>query len=191
MWSASAFIPATRCAGMRSAARPANGAPGSCTAESMRPCFRRNRANTVSPTPSSRATATSCGRRSSRDCLAGQPATIYDAGRVSGEQFRVRALGPAAGGRLHVGLGADGPRLPEALLVLFRVANRRSGAALARGCSRRPRGRRAPAPRLPVHRPGGRQLLPSHARRSCAGAAAAPTSAIARTRVDSAASGSS
>ena len=47
---------------------------------------------------------------------------------------RVRrgALGPAAGGPLHVGLGADGARLPEALLVLLGLADRRPGAASAR-----------------------------------------------------------
>ena len=53
-----------------------------------------------------------------------------------GRELRVGPLGSAARGRLHVGVGADGPRLPEALLVLFGVANRRPGAALAYCSSR-------------------------------------------------------
>ncbi len=41
------------------------------------------------------------------------------------------ALGPAAPRTLHDGLGADGARLPEALLVLLGVAHRRAEAARA------------------------------------------------------------
>ena len=42
------------------------------------------------------------------------------------------ALGPAARRQLHVGLGADRARLPEALLVLLGLAHRRPAAAAAR-----------------------------------------------------------
>ena len=45
--------------------------------------------------------------------------------------LRAGALGPAARGPVHVGIRADGSRLPEALLVLLGVADRRSEAATA------------------------------------------------------------
>ena len=69
------------------------------------------------------------------------------------------AVGPAAARALHVGVGADRTRVSEALLVLLGVAHRRPEAARAieRRGDRRNRG--APAPRIPLHRPGGRQLL--------------------------------
>ena len=51
-------------------------------------------------------------------------------------RVRVRPLGSAAQGPLHVGVGADRARLPEALLVLLRVAHRRPGTAAARRRSR-------------------------------------------------------
>ena len=67
---------------------------------------------------------------------ASQP--LYDGGRVEGDDVRAGAMGPAARGQLHVGVGADGARLPEALLVLLGVAHRRPAAAQAQ----RRRGRR-------------------------------------------------
>ena len=80
------------------------------------------------------------------DCVAGRPAPLYDGGRVARRAVRVGALGPAAGGPLHVGVGPDRARLPEALLVLLGLAHRRPGAAAARRRPRRPRNRRAAAP---------------------------------------------
>ena len=67
-----------------------------------------------------------------RDCLAGTPQPRLR--RRTGRRRRVPsgALGPAARGPLHVGIGADGARLSEALLVLLGVAHRRAGAAAAR-----------------------------------------------------------
>jgi hypothetical protein len=71
-----------RCAVMSRAPGTRTGRLGSSTAGSTRRCFRRNPANTA---PRTRRQ----GRRGLmwakvvRDCLAGQPATIYDAGRVS------------------------------------------------------------------------------------------------------------
>ena len=58
--------------------------------------------------------------------------------RLRGRPHRGRAvsagaLGSAAGRTLHVGLGADRARLSEALLVLLGLADRRPGAAAARG----------------------------------------------------------
>ena len=79
-------------------------------------------------------------------------------------------MGSAAGRTLHVGLGADRSWLPEALFLLLRVADRRAGAEAAKRRRRRAGGCRASAPRLPVHRARGRQLLSGDARRSGAGA---------------------
>ncbi len=45
--------------------------------------------------------------------------------------FQSRALGPASAGPLYVGFGADGSRLLQALLVLFRLAHRRAETAAA------------------------------------------------------------
>ncbi|MGC4081490.1 MAG: hypothetical protein QM736_05075 [Vicinamibacterales bacterium] len=94
-----------------------------------------------------------------RECLAGRPRVQVPRGARVRRPVRAGALGSAAGGAIHVGVGADRARLPEALLVLFGVAHRRSGASAARRRSRRRRSRRAAAARLQVHRAGGRQLL--------------------------------
>src|SRR5262245_64917493 len=80
-------------------------------------------------------------------------------------------MGLAAGGTLYVGLGADGPWLPEALFLLLCVANRRPGASTARRRSRDPRDRRAAPSRIPVHRARRRQLLSGDICRSGAGEA--------------------
>ena len=55
----------------------------------------------------------------------GNAAPRYDGGRVDGDDVPARPLGSAAAGPLHVGVGADRARLPEALLVLLGVAHRR------------------------------------------------------------------
>ena len=65
------------------------------------------------------------------DCFNGRPARTYEGGRIDGDPVRLGAVGSAAGGPLHVGVGADGPRLPQALLVLLGLAHRRPGAAAA------------------------------------------------------------
>ena len=89
-------------------------------------------------TPSSRATAISSGSASSSDCLAGRPRARLRRRTHRRRSVRVGALGSAAAGPLHVGVGADGARLPEALLVLLGLAHRRPGAAAARRRPRRP-----------------------------------------------------
>ena len=61
------------------------------------------------------------------------PSRSTTRGRIAGDAVRLGALGsllPEA--RLHVGVGPDRARLPEALLVLLGVADRRPGAASAR-----------------------------------------------------------
>src|SRR5205823_971602 len=98
---------------------------------------------------------------------------------------RVGAMGSASGAAVHVGVGTDAARLPEALLVLFRVADRRTGAAPARRRSRRPRDRRAAPSRISIHRARRRQLLSGHVRRS--GAGAAPSRFLAAARAPGAA----
>ena len=74
------------------------------------------------PTRSSRATAIWSGRTRSMTVSPARRCRLYDGGRVGGEQF-VGAMGSAAARPLHVGLGADRARLPEALLVLFGLAD--------------------------------------------------------------------
>jgi hypothetical protein len=48
---------------------------------------------------------------------------IYDGGRVDAGQVQTRSVGPAQSHALYVGIGADGPRLLEALLFLLRLAH--------------------------------------------------------------------
>ena len=78
-----------------------------------------------------------------------------------------RALGSAAERSLHVGVGPDRARLPEALLVLLGVAHRWAEAAPARRQPRRARDRPASPPGLPLHRPRRRQLLSGDAGGPC------------------------
>ena len=89
---------------------------------------------------------------------------MYDGGRVGGDEFIPARWDLLPQRPLHVGVGADGPRLSEALLVLLGVAHRRPGAAAARASTRRAGNRRAAAPRVPVHRARRRQFLSGHAR---------------------------
>ena len=94
------------------------------------------------------------------DCFAGHAAAALRRRPRRRRAVRVGALGSAAEGPLHVGLGADGARLPEALLVLLGLAHRRPGAAAARASTASSREivelRRL---RLPVHRARRRQFL--------------------------------
>ena len=65
------------------------------------------------------------------DCMAGKPQRIYEGGRIEGERVPGRALGPDGSGEIYVGLGADHSRMPQALLVLQRLADGRAKAAAA------------------------------------------------------------
>ncbi len=78
-------------------------------------------------------------------------------------------VGSPAARSVHVGVGADRARLPEALLVLFGLENRRTGAAAAPGRCRARGNRGTAAARIPVHRARRRQFLSRHARRPPAG----------------------
>ena len=100
------------------------------------------------------------------DAARGTLQPIYEAGRVDADQVRGRALGSDARRALHAGLGPDGARLPEALLVLLGVAHRRPEAAPARRGRGHRRDHRAPAAWLSFRGVGRRQLLPGHADRS-------------------------
>ena len=116
------------------------------------------------------------GPRCVDDCVAGAPQRVYDGGRIAGDHVHAGALGPAAEGPLHVGVGADRARLPEALLVLLGVAHRRPGAAAARR-------RRAWSARSSSCGAAGFRFIaladdnfyPGHARGSAHGRGAAPT----------------
>ena len=145
-------------------ARRASAAPGWSSAASTRRCFPTKRTSTAARTRSSRATATSVWARVVADCFAGTPCRVYDGGTVSASDSSAPA-GTCCRRALHVGVGADRARLPEALLVLLGLADGRPGAAAARRRSRRAGNRRAAAAGLPVHRARRRQLLSGHARR--------------------------
>jgi hypothetical protein len=77
--------------------------------------------------------------------------------------------------QIHVGLGPDHPRLPQALLLLQRLAHRRPEAPAAPVPERDRRDRRPAPHRLPLHRPGRRQLLPRHLDTTCASPASRTT----------------
>ena len=115
-------------------------------------------------TRSSRATATSRGDAVLDDCVAGTPQRVYEGGRIDGEHFLPARWDLLPPGSLHVGVGADGARLPEALLVLLGLADRRPAAAAARRRRGRRGDRRAAPAGLPVHRARRRQLLSGDAR---------------------------
>ena len=117
------------------------------------------------------------------DCAAGKPQQVYEAGRVDGEGFARGAVGPAAAATVPLGVGADRARVPEALLVLLGLADRRAGAAPAVGGRRHRGSRRAAATRLPLHRARRRQLLPGLAGRPRRGRAPRrPDAPAARSR---------
>jgi beta-lactamase regulating signal transducer with metallopeptidase domain len=103
----------------------------SSTAASTPRCIPRSRTSSAARTRWSRATATSWAR-CSRTARRARRSASTTAARGGGRRFVPGALGPAAAQRLHVGLGADRPRLPEALLVLLGLAHRRPEAAAAR-----------------------------------------------------------
>ena len=94
--------------------------------------------------------------------------------------LRARTVGPAAAREIHVGLGADRARLPEALLVLLGLEDRRAEASPAWRRRRRARDRGVTAAGLPVHPPGRRQLLPRVLGRPADGQAARGQSAAHR-----------
>ena len=70
------------------------------------------------------------GRRSSQTAPPVTPQPMYEAGRVARRApSRPARWDLLPEGPLHVGVGADRSRLPEALLVLLGLAHRRPGAA--------------------------------------------------------------
>ena len=58
------------------------------------------------------------------DCDQGNPQPLYAGGRVDGESFYPARWDLLPNRSLHVGVGPDRARLPEALLVLLGVAHR-------------------------------------------------------------------
>ena len=130
--SASASTPATRCAAMRWAAWRASEAHGWSTAAFMPRCIPKKHSKWARPTPLSKAMATSPGAKvRQRLASPATPERIYEGGRIEGSEFLRRALGPDEPGQVYVGLRADHSRMPEALLVLQRLAHRRAEAAPA------------------------------------------------------------
>ena len=100
--------------------------------------------------------------------------TAADVRRRQGRRRRFQAgtLVADPDGQIHVGVGADGSRLPEALLVLLGVEDRRPAPAAAHRRRRDRRNRRPAAARLPLHRARRRQFLSGDARRPGQGGAA-------------------
>src|SRR6266550_156069 len=88
-----------------------------------------------------------------RDAAAGTLRPLYAGGHVEGTDFRP----------------ARWSLVPEALLVLLGLADRRPASAPARVSAGARRDRRAAAPRLPLHRARRRQLLSRDARRPAHG----------------------
>ena len=100
------------------------------------------------------------------DCEAGSPQPRYDGGRIEGEAFSAARWDLLPADRYMWGSVQTRPRLPEALLVLLGVADRRPEAAAARRRRRRARNRGAAAQGLPIHPARRRQLLSGDAGRS-------------------------
>ena len=71
----------------RSGRRRASAARGSCSAAFTPRSIPTRRANSAARMRSSRATATSSGPHVLADCAAGAPGTVYDGGRVDGDEF--------------------------------------------------------------------------------------------------------
>ena len=178
--SASASTRATRCAATKSAGSPRARRHGGLRRHSRDALSRRSRSS-AARTRSSRATATSSG---ARRCATAWPALklVYEGGKVDAGSFLPARWDLMPGEPLHVGVGADRARLPEALLVLLGVADRRPGAAPAHGRRGDGRDRRAAPEGLPLHRAGRRQLLSGGAEGSGAGGAARRQDAPARAR---------
>src|SRR5258708_29445665 len=76
-----------------------------------------------------------------------------------GGTIQISPLGLVAARTLHVGFGADRPRLPQALLLLLRVAHRWPKTTPARLGHGDQRNRRAAAAGLSLHRAGLRHFL--------------------------------
>ena len=170
MWSASAFTPATRCAATRL---------GRIARERGAWVVFGGIHATLLPGRAARTRGRTCGRQGGRRYRVGAGGQRLRGGcaanRLRRRQGRRRlvpagALGSDSAQQVHVGVGADGARLPEALLVLLGVAHRRPEAAAARRRRRHCGDRRAAAPRLPLHRAGRRQLLSGDAHRHQDGA---------------------
>ena len=64
------------------------------------------------------------------DCMPDAHERIYEGGRIGGAEF-LAARWDLMGQQIYVGLGADHSRMPEALLILQRVAHRWTEAAAA------------------------------------------------------------
>ena len=108
-------------------------APSSSSAAFTPRCFRTKFASTARRMRWSRGDGDHVWRLVLSDCAQGTPKSQYRRRPDRGRGVLVRALGPAAGRSLHVGLGPDGARLSEALLVLLGLAHRRPEAAPAAG----------------------------------------------------------
>ena len=125
-----------------------------------------------------------------RDCAAARRSRCTTAGALAASSFLSGALGPDAGRSLHVGIGADRARLPQALLVLFGVEDRRPAAAPADVTTWSKRSSAA-APGLPLHRCWPTTTSIRSRWRTWRGRAGARTRAAARARSASARSASS
>ena len=110
-------------------------------------------------TPSSRGDGDLVWGQALDDAVAGKLQPHYHGGRVPGDAFVPARWDLLPAGQVHVGVGADRARLPEALLVLLGLAHRRPGAAHAQRRRRAAGNRRAAPPGLPIPRAGRRQLL--------------------------------
>ena len=132
MWSGSASTPPTRSAATKSDGWRASAARSSSLAASTRRSSPTKSASTARRTPSSSGDGDLVWPDVLADCEAGTPQPRYDGGRVEGDSFVSARWDLLPAGPLHVGVGADGARLSQALLVLLGLADRRPEAAAAR-----------------------------------------------------------
>ena len=120
----------------KSARSRARAAPTSCSAASTRRCIRRRRCRArrgARRRQRRRRPGVGAGDRGLRR---GRAAADVRRRQGRGRRLQAGALVADAARQVHVGVGADRARLPEALLVLLGVEDRRPAAAAARRSTR-------------------------------------------------------
>ena len=175
-WSASAFIPAMRCAATKSAGWRASAAPGSSTAAFTPRSSRRKRTTHGA----AHAVVKGDGDLVWPQVVRGLPRRRAAAGSTTADALAATSSCRRAG-TCCPKAATCGPRCRPCAAARSTARSARCGAPTdrSRGSAtvdrRRRRDRRAAAARLPLHRARRRQLLSGHARRPRDGAPARTT----------------